>query len=274
MTLPGTSFSPHPNQDNQQAPTQPVADQADEPHRRGSSRINKADTASERSTPPRPIAAFRADAPINQLLISNEQAEDVMDISRSEDEGLVPEHDSPPNADRGPLASDSSDEEPYEPPVSFPNIEEDLLVGTDSKQPDTRSRETSEPLNPTASDVWLSVESEPKEKGQPSVTDAVGAALEPRRPQSAGHLSESDDYEPPEPTTPVEAASITHTAADHLSASSFIAPLHDAIVEAKPTSLDSHSARVVQTAVDEPGGASDASEKVSTTLDEWFHRRF
>ncbi|KAL8642956.1 MAG: hypothetical protein Q9228_000400 [Teloschistes exilis] len=270
----GRSFSPHTNQDNQQAPTQPVADQGDEPHRRGSSRVNEADTASERSTPPTPIAALRADAPINQLLISNEQAEDVMDISRSEDEGLVAEHDSLPNADRGPLANDSSDEEPYEPPASFPNIEEDLLVGTDSKQPDTRSRETSEPLNPRASDVWLSVESKPKEGGQPSVTDAVGAALEPRRPQSAGHLSESDDYEPPEPTTPVEAASVTHTAADHLSASSSIAPLPDAIVEAKPTSLDSHSARVVQTAVDEPGGASDASEKIPMSSGIDGHARF
>ncbi|KAL9585846.1 MAG: hypothetical protein Q9212_001283 [Teloschistes hypoglaucus] len=257
--------SPHPNQDDQQARTQPAADQADEPHRRGSSTVNQADTASERSTPPTPNAALMADAPINQLLISNEQAEDVMDISASEDEGLVPEHGSPPSADRGPLANDSSDEEPYEPPASFQNIEEDLLVGTDSKQPDTRSREASVPLNLSASDVWPSVESKPKKEGQASVTDAVGATLETRRPQSAGHLSESDDYEPPEPTTPVEAASITHTAADHLSASSSIDPLTDAIVEAKPTSSDSQSARVVQAAVKETGPASDESEKIPTS---------
>ncbi|KAL8631004.1 hypothetical protein Q9189_003284 [Teloschistes chrysophthalmus] len=270
----GTGLSPHPNQEDQQAPTQPAADQADEPHRRGSPTVSQADTASERSTPPTPAAALLADAPINQLLISNEHAEDVMDISGSEDEGLVPENDSPPSADRGPFANDSSDEEPYEPPASFQNIEEDLLVGTDSKQPDTRSRETSGPLNPKASDVWPSVESKPREEGQASVTDAVGAALEPRRPQSAGHLSESDDYEPPEPTTPVEAASITHTAADRLSASSSIAPLTDAIVEAKPTSSDSQSARVVQAAVDETAAASDESEKIPTSSDLDGHAHF
>ncbi|KAL8665130.1 MAG: hypothetical protein Q9202_002530 [Teloschistes flavicans] len=249
-------------QEHRQAPPiQPPADKAHERHRRGSSTVNQEDATSEGSTP---IAASLADTPIKQPLLSDEHAENVMDVSGSEDEGLVLEHDAPPNADRAPLANDSSDEEPYEPPASFRNIEEDLLVGTHSRQPDTRSREISQPLAPRASDIRLMVASEAKKEGQLSVTCAVGAALEPGRPQSAGDLSESDDYEPPEPTTPVEAASITHTAADPLSASSSLAPVTDEIVEPRSTSLDSHSALSVQAAVDDTGTALIDSEKMGT----------
>ncbi|KAL8813628.1 MAG: hypothetical protein Q9200_000110 [Gallowayella weberi] len=166
-----------------------------------------------------PETALSTEAPTDQSLISGELAEDVMDISGSEDEGEVADNGPVSSADAEPLGtdSDSNSEEPYEPPASFGDLEDGLELTADV-------HEQQHPLTSASLQQHDNLESQ-------QITPAVVVEEEPCTPSPAGHpqspidLSDSDDYEPPEPVASVDPASLTPNAAISISDEPSFSPL-------------------------------------------------
>ncbi|KAL8738281.1 MAG: hypothetical protein Q9181_000916 [Wetmoreana brouardii] len=220
-----------------------------------------------------PETALSARAPSNQSLISGELAEDVMDISGSEEDGVVSEPGFVSDAVPAPPEGESDDEEPYEPPASFRTVEEeDSLVVADSEQQRTGSGEVSQPFTPIPGHTPSLAESNAVGGVQTSATGAIIMPPLPGYAQTPAGLSDSEDYEPPEPTIPVVAAPVTHDAAAPVSESSSLLSSTDNEVGARADSLDPHLAGDLRATVDRaeatPKGkaknlASDGNDKLA-----------
>ncbi|KAL8997360.1 MAG: hypothetical protein Q9169_003342 [Polycauliona sp. 2 TL-2023] len=150
---------------------------------------------------PMSVAALSTEAPSNQSVISGELAEDVMDISGSEDGGEVTENVPISGTDAAQPAAKSESEEPYEPPSSFGGMQEVSNPLTDSSM--QQQSLTNEGLQ---QHDHLEAHHTPPAMDNGTVTGTYDAArAQLRKMTPPGHaqtpidLSDSDDYEPPEP---------------------------------------------------------------------------
>ena len=166
-------------------------------------------------------------APTDQSLASGELAEDVMDISGSEDEGMVTEDGEESHTHETPLVVGSDSDEIYEPPTSFEVIEKEPTVqaGPEERHPDDKEDLHKAPLELTQSTPMA--ESNVQNDMQDNVEDDPGALLVSESPgHAATHvdMSDSDDYEPPEPTTSVDIPPLSHDTPIAISNSSLSPP--------------------------------------------------
>ncbi|KAL8732833.1 MAG: hypothetical protein Q9166_002434 [cf. Caloplaca sp. 2 TL-2023] len=249
---PGTSLSPQAVQDNDLITAEEPTGNLHEASKDNGS-TTKSARAAGHSTPKTTLSA---DVPTNRSVISGELAEDVMDISGSEDEGEVAENGTMSHPDAGQLAAESDSEEPYEPPLSFGGSEQGSEIPTDSSK--QHHALTSESLqqhdiqkpkliqlaidNSATSDMRMAVDDE-------SRTTPPGYA------QSPANLSESDDYEPPEPMATVDIAPVTSDAAASVSDSPFYPPDADQTLQETPASPDSLPAGNDQTVLEQAEAA-------------------
>ncbi|KAL9606295.1 MAG: hypothetical protein Q9179_000515 [Wetmoreana sp. 5 TL-2023] len=233
--------------DHKQLPAVSVSDKAFEVSQSGAMTAKHRD-GPESSTPE---TALSTGAASNESLISGELAEDVMDISGSEEDGVVSEPGFVTDAVPAPLEGESDDEEPYEPPASFRTVqEEDPLVVADSEQQRTGSGEISQPFYPVPGQTPASAESNAVGSVQTLATDAFTIPPLPGYPQTPADLSDSEDYEPPEPSTPVVAAPVTHDATVPVSESSPLLSSTNNEVGARLNLLDPHLAGDLQGTID------------------------
>ncbi|KAL8758083.1 MAG: hypothetical protein Q9199_001763 [Rusavskia elegans] len=219
--------------------------------------------------------ALSTEAPSNQSLISGELAEDVMDISGSEDEGEVTENCPVSGTDARQLEAESDSEEPYEPPSSFRGIE-------DVPNPVTNSSKQQQPLTNESLQQHNILEANhaPPAIDNSAATDAHVAAEEqlhnvprPGHAQSPIDLSDSDDYEPPEPMASVDFASLTSDAAAAVAEPSFSPPDANHNLQANPASPGALPAVIDQVDLEREASARSASEqtRVSQSNDKHGH---
>ncbi|KAL8806347.1 MAG: hypothetical protein Q9182_001377 [Xanthomendoza sp. 2 TL-2023] len=201
-----------------------------------------------------PETALSTEAPTNQSMVSGELAEDVMDISGSEDEGEVADNAPVSSADAGQLITDndsnsnSNSEAPYEPPASFGDLEDGPELTADA-------HEQQHPLTSASLRQHDNL-------GSQQITPAVVVEEDPCTPSPAGHpqspidLSDSDDYEPPEPVASVDPASLTPNAAISISDEPSFSPLDaDQNTQANVASPD--PSRAAGTPADTPAEGND-----------------
>ncbi|KAL8843315.1 MAG: hypothetical protein Q9170_000173 [Blastenia crenularia] len=175
------------------------------------------------------------EAPTDQPLVDGELAEDVMDISGSEDEDALIDIDPVSGVDATPPTAESDSEETYEPPLTFEATEKDSRTAANLQQQHPDNKQGSEELALDCRPLAPPAES--------NATSEVQDVVEPL-PKSLEHASsctdanDSDDYEPPEPTTSVDVAIVSHDAAAATSESSFSPPDANEDAEAEPTSPD------------------------------------
>ncbi|KAL8945076.1 MAG: hypothetical protein Q9216_000060 [Gyalolechia sp. 2 TL-2023] len=189
--------------------------------------------------PSAPGTPLSTEAPTDQVLVNGELAEDVMDISGSEDEDAVAEHQLGPVTNGSPAVEKSDGEESYEPPVSFEVFGNDPIIAADYEQPRFQEKESlqQEPwkVEPSTSLTDCSRRSDP----QDDVEDDIRPGQLPDASDHASsivNMSESDDYEPPEPSTSVDVPSLTHDAPAATSESSFSPPDANEVIEIEPAS--------------------------------------
>lgn len=208
--------------------------------------------------------ALSTEAPSNQSLISGELAEDVMDISGSEDEGEVTENCPVSSSDARQLVAESDSEEPYEPPSSFRGMEVvSNPVTNSSKQQQPLTNESLQQHN------ILEANHAPPAIDNSAATDAHVAAEEqlhnvprPGHAQSPIELSDSDDYEPPEPMASVDFASLTSDTAAAVAEPSFSPPDANHNLQANLASPDVPPAVIDQVDLERDASARSASEQV------------
>lgn len=222
--------------------------------------------------PSTPESTMSVEAPVDQSLGGGEFAEDVMDVSGSEGEdgatatatGYSPGHEK--SAARP--AADSDSEEIYEPPQSFGPSGEKTLVSADSKQYHSEDpiglqqfSDGPEPETPPV-DISGTIELQDGVADEPSVVFPPGAL---ERASSPVDMSDSDDYEPPEPMSSVEDEALINDAASPISQSSFSPPDADQLLEVEITSPDWLSVKQEQIANDVVEAGPRASQEVSDT---------
>ncbi|KAI4170524.1 MAG: hypothetical protein LQ343_004901 [Gyalolechia ehrenbergii] len=205
-------------------------------------------------------------APTDRSLENGELAEDVMDISGSEGDGVLAKDRPGSGANRSPPVENSDGEEIYEPPASFEMFENDPVIPADCEQPRLHDEESLhqepqkfQPLSPSA-------ESSIRSDVQAIVEDEVSAAQLPDGSDHASpivDMSDSDDYEPPEPTTSVDVPSLTHDEPASTSESSFSPPDANQVIKIEPaspepliTENDQAAAEVAEMARNDPEKAS------------------
>ncbi|KAL8701667.1 MAG: hypothetical protein Q9224_000401 [Gallowayella concinna] len=174
-----------------------------------------------------PGTALSTEAPSNQSLISGELAEDVMDISGSDDEGEIAENGPVSSADAGQPVSVGDNEEPYEPPTSFGDLEEGAEMTADApkQQHPLTSASLQQHDNLGSQQITPAVDNSARTEVQLVVEEEPRTAPPAGHPQSPIDLSDSDDYEPPEPVASVELAPLTPNAAISVSDESSFSPL-------------------------------------------------
>lgn len=222
--------------------------------------------------PSTPESTMSLEAPTDQSLVGVELAEDVMDISGSEDggedegkaaiTGYSPGHEK----SAGRPAADSDSEEIYEPPQSFGPIEEKTMVSADSKQyplEDPVSMQQSshgpEPETPPI-DISGTTTLQDGVVDEASIVFPAGAS---ERAPSPVDMSDSDDYEPPEPMSSVEGEPLINDAASPTSQSSFSPPDADGLLEVETTSPDQLSIRKERIANEVIEAVPPTSQEVS-----------
>ncbi|KAL8972648.1 MAG: hypothetical protein Q9183_000426 [Haloplaca sp. 2 TL-2023] len=162
---------------------------------------------------PTPQPAPATEVPIDQSLTDGELAEDVMDISASEDEGIVTEAAGVDHADAALLHSESSDEEPYEPPVVFPDLEDSPIIPIEVDQPDIGGVNGSQSSDEGSSQIPFRTPAHPSDSTQAAMNAEPMETHSTSQAKSLDDVNDSDDYEPPEPATPVDVAPVTPDAA-------------------------------------------------------------
>ncbi|KAL8673873.1 MAG: hypothetical protein Q9168_001693 [Polycauliona sp. 1 TL-2023] len=187
-----------------------------------------------------PDTVLSTEAPSDQSLISGELAEDVMDISGSEDEADATEKILVSNTDAGQPAAESDSEEPYEPPSSFGGMEttskpladsstqQQSLTNESLQEHDNLEANHTLPAmdNSTAIDAYVAAEDQPHEMAPPG------------HARSPVDSSDSDDYEPPEPVASVDLATLTSDNAAAAAESSSSPPDTNHKIQANPASPD------------------------------------
>ncbi|KAL8923973.1 MAG: hypothetical protein Q9172_002900 [Xanthocarpia lactea] len=209
--------------------------------------------------------ALSIEAPTNQSSISGELAEDVMDISGSDDEGGVTQNNTTPSADAGQLMAESDSEEFYEPPSSFGGLEDGSNPITDlSKKQQSLTNESLQQHHK------LEAEHVPPPTDNSAATEAHMAAEDqlrivppPGYAQSPIDSSDSDDYEPPEPVASVDLAPLTSDAAAALSDSSFSPLDANHTLRANSASSDPLPASIDQTPSEREASAQIESEQLT-----------
>ncbi|CAO1601648.1 hypothetical protein XANCAGTX0491_005294 [Xanthoria calcicola] len=209
-------------------------------------------------------SALSTEAPSNQSLVSGELAEDVMDISGSEDEGDVTEHlpGSSTRARHGVAESDS--EEPYEPPSSFGGIEDVSNPVTDSskqQQPLTNERLQQHDNLEATNDATLAMNDSAATDGHVAAEEQLHSGPRPGHAQTPLDLSDSDDYEPPEPMASVDLASLTSDTAAAVPEPSFSPADANDPLQANPASPDALPAVIDEVDVEREASVQSASEQ-------------
>lgn len=188
-----------------------------------------------------PETPMSTETPTDQSLVDGELAEDVMDISGSDDEDVATEDRPGSGANESPLVEESDSEEMYEPPASFEVFEKDPATPPDSKQILPNDGESShqelrtfEPSSPSVKsgreiDVQDAVEHGASSTKVPDASDRASSIVE---------ISDSDDYEPPEPTASVDVPSPAHDLPAFTSDSSFSPPDANHVMTTEPASPD------------------------------------
>ncbi|KAL8907313.1 MAG: hypothetical protein Q9207_001490 [Kuettlingeria erythrocarpa] len=209
--------------------------------------------------PSMPKSTMSVDAPTGQSHGDGELAEDVMDISGSEaedegeDEDTARGHSPGYKGSAAQPAAETDSEEIYEPPQFFGPIQEKATVSADSKQyhsGDPRSlQQSSEEPKPRTPPVDISRTS----RHDAGVVFPPGAS---ERAPSAIDMSDSDDYEPPEPLSSVEDEALINDAASPTSQSSISPPDANQLVKVETAARKLLSLREAQTVADavEAGG--------------------
>ncbi|KAL8873845.1 MAG: hypothetical protein Q9174_000751 [Haloplaca sp. 1 TL-2023] len=225
-----------------------------------------------RQLTPRPVPA--TEVLTGQSLADGELAEDVMDISASEDEGIISENGHVNHADAAPMDSESSDEEPYEPPVVFAGVEDSPIIPTEVDQPD-HGGENRSPLSDEGSNHSpLEIPTRPSERIQAAMIDAPIEIPSASHIQPLDDMNDSDDYEPPEPATPVDAAPVTADAAVLATASAIPSVSTNQAAQAKPRTSDPGVAGNEQLATDRAGEIARDAAKDGNTSDGTAYARF
>ncbi|KAL9042742.1 MAG: hypothetical protein Q9180_000378 [Flavoplaca navasiana] len=255
-----TDMSPKEAQEKGQSPDVESANIPDEPLRdRDVNRTPQKGPVSE--------TALSIGVPSIQSLVSGELAEDVMDISGSEDEGEVTGNVPVFSTDAEQLVAKSDSEEPYEPPSSFGGTEDAPNPVTDSsKQQQSLTNESLRQHDNSEADQT------PSAINNSAPVDAYVAAEDelhniPQRgrsqpPSDLSNSDDSDDYEPPEPMASVDLASLTSNTAGAAAEASF--PPRDANqnLQACLPSSDALPAVIDQVNLERETSARSASEQV------------
>ncbi|KAL8853500.1 MAG: hypothetical protein Q9221_001659 [Calogaya cf. arnoldii] len=225
------------------------------------------DVTKKPETGPMSETALSNEAPTNQSLISGELAEDVMDISGSEDEGEVT--DSVPifSTDEGQLVAESDSEEPYEPPSSFGGMEDVSKLVTDPSRPQRpltdeslRQHDSLEANHaPPASDNKVATEAHVAAEEQLHDVSRPGPS---QSPIDLSDPDDSDDYEPPEPVASVDLASLTSDTAAAVAKPAFSPSDINHNLQASATSPDALPAVIDQVDVERMASARSALEQV------------
>ncbi|KAL8844840.1 MAG: hypothetical protein Q9176_000940 [Flavoplaca citrina] len=212
-------MSPNEAQEEGQSPDVEAANILDEP-------LGDRDVNRTSNTGPMSETALSIGVRSNQSLVSGELAEDVMDISGSEDEGEVTGNVPVFSNDAEQLVAKSDSEEPYEPPSSFGGTEDAPNRVTDSskqqqsltneslRQHDNSEADQTPPAinNSAAVDAYVAAEDELHNVPQPGRSQS---------PSDSSNSDDSDDYEPPEPMASVDLASLTSNTAGAAAEASF-----------------------------------------------------
>ena len=209
--------------------------------------------------------ALSIEAPTNPSLTSGELAEDVMDISGSDDEGGVTQNNPTPSADAGQLMAESDSEEPYEPPSSFGGQEDGSNPITDlsKKQQSLTNESLQQHQKLEAEHVPPPTDNSAATEAHTAAEDQLRIVPPPGYAQSPIDSSDSDDYEPPEPVASVDLAPLTSDTAAALSDSSFSPLDANHTLRANSASLDPLPASIDQTASEREASAQIESEQVS-----------
>ena len=253
-------MSPNEAQEEGESPDVEAANIPDEP-------LRDRDVNRTSNTGPMSEIALSIGVRSNQSLVSGELAEDVMDISGSEDEGEVTGNVPVFSNDAEQLMAKSDSEEPYEPPSCFGGTEDAPNRVTDSsKQQQSltneslRQHDNSEAdqtpsviNNSAAVDAYVAAEDELHNVPQPGRSQP---------PSDSSNSDDSDDYEPPEPMASVDLASLTSNTAGAAAEASF--PPRDANqdLQACLPSSDALPAVVDQVNFERETSAQSASEQV------------
>ncbi|KAI4157243.1 MAG: hypothetical protein L6R39_000703 [Caloplaca ligustica] len=217
-----------------------------------------------------PETAPSSAALTNQSFVSGELAEGVMDISGSEDGDSVTGDTPTSNTNVAPPTTESDREDLYEPPPSFGPInsttpadpETQYLDRKETPQRVTLQQKPPTPLGERSRTIDV----------QEMIEDAGTIAL----PSPSEHapsdmdMDDSDDYEPPEHMTSVDADPLTNNAAITPSQSPFSPPDANQVAEVETTSADRLSVEKEQVVNDLAKAESYDPEKASPALHDTF----
>lgn len=210
-------------------------------------------------------SALSTEAPSNQSLVSGELAEDVMDISGSEEEGDATEHLPGSSTRAGHGAAESDSEEPYEPPSSFGGMEDVSNPVTDSskqQQPLTNERLQQHDHLEATNDAPLAMDDRAATDVHVAAEEQLHSVPRPGHAQTPLDLSDSDDYEPPEPMASVDLASLTSDTAAAVAEPSFSPADANDTLQANHVSPDALPAVIDQVDVEREASVQSASEQV------------
>lgn len=221
-----------------------------------------------------PETAPSSAALTNQSFVSGELAEGVMDISGSEDGDSVTGDTPTSNTNVAPPTTESDREDLYEPPPSFGPInsttpadpETQYLDRKETPQRVTLQQKPPTPLGERSRTIDV----------QEMIEDAGTIAL----PSPSEHapsdmdMDDSDDYEPPEHMTSVDADPLTNNAAITPSQSPFSPPDANQVAEVETTSADRLSVEKEQVVNDLAKAESYDPEKASPALHDTVRLRF
>ncbi|KAI4225707.1 MAG: hypothetical protein L6R36_003711 [Xanthoria steineri] len=209
-------------------------------------------------------SALPTEAPSNQSLVSGELAEDVMDISGSEEEGDVTEHLPGSSTRAGHGVAESDSEEPYEPPSSFGGMEDVSNPVTDSskqQQPLTNERLQQHDHLEATNDASLAMDDSAATDVHVAAEEQLHSVPRPGHAQTPLDSSDSDDYEPPEPMASVDLASLTSDTAAAVAEPSFSPADANDTLQANPVSPDALPAVIDQVDVEREASVQSASEQ-------------
>ena len=132
-----------------------------------------------------------------------EQAEDIMDITKEGGEE-APENPSSSSPKSPVMSAESESEEAYEPPPSIDHISDHPIVQSASQQQFPKSGQNTR--QPSSNSRHLEPETDANPLFHALALNGVdsGDGLATSRGQSSADNSDSDDYEPPEPISPME----------------------------------------------------------------------
>lgn len=150
--------------------------------------------------------------------------------------------------------------------MAFPAVEEDSPRPADLEQRNISSPGISQPSNKEPNHIPLPAESKAIDEIHTAINAEAIATPPPGHVQALDDISDSDDYEPPEPTTPVDLAPVTSDAAGLVPESSSL-PLHTNVsAEAEAASPDQGPMGNEQPAIDRAELAEYDPGRVSTVL--------